>query len=209
MFRLRLGSSHKAVVAPRTKKELIYEIQKEVDNQQTGSPDLTYIDTHYIEDMDHLFADRGVVGQDSYGFGKLNPDISNWDVSNVRTANFMFEYNKTFKGDLSKWRFPKLELAHYMFKESDFDGDISRWMMTASSLRIADWMFAFSKFNGDISKWNLSNCTDLTMMFLDCPNTKTDPNLWTLNKKCRTYRIFDGCPLGEEWGINGEKVKRV
>ena len=209
MFKLRFkSSSHKAVVAPRTKKELIYEIQKEVDNQQTFSPDLTTIDTYYIEDMDNLFANQGILGQDHYGFGKLNPDISNWNVSNVKSANFMFQGNKTLKSDLSQWRFDRLETAHQMFMDSSFNGDISRWIMTASSLRIADWMFAFSKFNGDISKWNLSNCTNLTMMFLDCPNTNTNPGLWTLNKKCRTFKIFEGCPLEEAWGINGEKIKR-
>lgn len=209
MFRLRFSSrSHKAVYAPRTKEELIDNIREEVKNQGTDSPDLNYIDTFYIKNMDGLFSNAGILGQDNYGFGKLNPDISDWDVSNVTSAYQMFNANKSFKGDLSRWKFHKLEIAKEMFMNSSFNGDISGWCSFTASLRIADWMFAFSKFDGDISKWNLGNCTDLTMMFLHCPCTHTNPSLWTLPKKCRTYKIFSDSPMEEKYGVNGEKIKR-
>ena len=34
---------------------------------------------------------------------KFNRDISNWDVSNVKDMSKMFEDNKYFNGDISRW----------------------------------------------------------------------------------------------------------
>jgi surface protein len=46
-----------------------------------------------------------------------------------------------------------------LFKNSEFNGDISNW----NTGNVADMseMFMYSKFNGDISKWDTSNVTDM------------------------------------------------
>ena len=55
----------------------------------------------------------------------------------------------------------------YLFADSDFNGDISKW--DVSNVTDMEGMFRFSKFNGDISKWNVSNVTNNTNIFDSCP----------------------------------------
>jgi hypothetical protein len=46
-----------------------------------------------------------------------------------------------------------------LFKETNFNGDISEW--DVSSVYDMEGMFMDSDFNGDISKWNVSNVEDM------------------------------------------------
>ena len=55
----------------------------------------------------------------------------------------------------------------YLFADSDFNGDISKW--DVSNVTNMEHMFFRSKFNGDISKWDVSNVTDMEFMFDNCP----------------------------------------
>ena len=61
----------------------------------------------------------------------------------------------------------------YLFLESDFNGDISKW--NVSNVENMIYMFANSKFNGDISKWDVSNVVYKSCMFDNCP----------IEKKCK------------------------
>ena len=54
-----------------------------------------------------------------------------------------------------------------LFKDSKFNGDISKW--DVSNVTDMEGMFRFSKFNGDISNWNVSNVIDMKAMFDNCP----------------------------------------
>ena len=60
----------------------------------------------------------------------------------------------------------------YLFRDSKFNGDISKWNVSNVKCMIA--MFAYSKFNRDISKWKI-------------------------NKNCNTWFMFAGCPIKEEY----------
>ena len=48
----------------------------------------------------------------------------------------------------------------YLFKGSDFIGDISDW--NVSNVKYMYGMFESSKFNGNISNWNVSNVIDMS-----------------------------------------------
>jgi hypothetical protein len=50
-----------------------------------------------------------------------------------------------------------------MFRESEFNGDISRW--DVSNVAFMSRMFWASQFNGDISRWKVSNAIDMRYMF--------------------------------------------
>ena len=58
----------------------------------------------------------------------------------------------------------------WMFDESEFNGDISKW--DVSNVTDMEEMFSFSKFNGDISQWDVSNVTNKSKMFFRCPIKK-------------------------------------
>ena len=55
----------------------------------------------------------------------------------------------------------------YLFKYTDFNGDISKW--NVSNVTNMTGMFMLSKFDGDISKWDVSNVKFKLSMFDNCP----------------------------------------
>ena len=54
-----------------------------------------------------------------------------------------------------------------LFKDSEFNGDISKW--DVSNVTNMNYMFMNSKFDGDISNWDVSNVTNMKAMFENCP----------------------------------------
>ena len=81
-------------------------------------------------------------------------DISRWDVSKVTDMSGMFAYSR-FNGDISNWDVSNVTMMWGMFRKSPFNGDISKW--DVSNVTIMWEMFAGSTFKGDISNWNVSN----------------------------------------------------
>ena len=75
-------------------------------------------------------------------------DISDWDVSNVRTMSYMFAYCKELKsvGDISYWNVSNVT---------------NMWGMFYHCEKL--------KSVGDISKWDVSNVIHSTCMFKKCP----------------------------------------
>ena len=55
----------------------------------------------------------------------------------------------------------------YLFEDSEFNGDISKW--NVSNVTNMTGMFMLSKFDGDISKWDVSNVKFKLSMFDNCP----------------------------------------
>jgi surface protein len=51
----------------------------------------------------------------------------------------------------------------YMFPDSSFNDDISRW--DVSNVTNMSYMFYDSKFNGDISDWDVFNVTNMRYTF--------------------------------------------
>ena len=57
----------------------------------------------------------------------------------------------------------EIKNMYNLFKNSEFNGDISRW--DVSNVTTMGGMFSYSKFNGNISHWDVSKVTDMGMMF--------------------------------------------
>ena len=62
---------------------------------------------------------------------------------------------------------------HYLFVNSEFNGNISEW--DVNNAKDMYCMFYKSKFNGDISNWNVSNVKDMRNMFDKSPLEKNPP----------------------------------
>ena len=143
---------------PKTKDELKSIIIERIEKDKDAN--LNDIDVSEITDMSELF----------YGLPNIrNIDISEWNVSNVKTMSMMFMECREFSCDLSKWDVSKVHDMSSMFENCN-------------------------NFNSDLSKWNVSNCENFNFMFSDCRKFDSDLEDWDISKGKEDMRyMFDGC----------------
>jgi surface protein len=62
----------------------------------------------------------------------FNSDISQWDMSSVRTMYQMFNGAKLFNSDISKWVTSRVTSMMAMFKDTKvFNSDVSKWITSS------------------------------------------------------------------------------
>ena len=178
---------------PRTKKELINVIKKEIFMVQGTSKnpnwkaDLNCIDTSLITDMSYLFAENGLFFE-GYNLEHFNGDISKWNVSNVKNMSNMFVHSK-FNQDISNWNVSNVENMENMFWSSIFNRDISKW--DVSNVKNMSSMFRYSQFNQDISNWDVSNVRNMSGMFLNSKFNQDISNWDVSNVKDMSWMFKD------------------
>ena len=97
---------------------------------------------------------------------KINSKISlNWiDVSRITDMSFMF-YESKFNGDISKWDVSKVKNMYGMFwSAKSFNQPIGDWDVS----KVINMSYIFrdaESFNQPIGDWNVSNVTDMLSMF--------------------------------------------
>ena len=131
-------------------------------------------------------------------------DISDWDVSNVKSMRQMFCWCKELKsfGDISNWNVSNVtDMNHMFFRCKSFNQDISKW--DVSSVTDMNGMFCGCKsFNQDLSNWDVSSVTDTRLMFCDCKSFNQDLSNWdisNLNHLSYILSMFDNCPIKPEY----------
>ena len=103
-------------------------------------------------------------------------DISDWDVSNVKSMRKMFYCCKELKsvGDISKWDVSKVTNMEFMFCECE-------------------------SFNQNLSKLNVSRVTDMTLMFNGCESFNQDISGWNVSNVRNNDFMFNDCPIKDEY----------
>ena len=147
--------------------DTIHQIVKdELDHFGHGA-DLNHIDVSEVTKMNNVFSVH------KYDLGEkykdLNPDISRWDVSNVKSMYCMFYDCKKFNCDISQWDVSNVEnMGNTFYNCTNFNCDISKW--NVSNVTYMQFMFSgCKKFNKDLSRWDVSNIKNSFRIFLDCP----------------------------------------
>ncbi len=146
-------------------------------------PPLQYWDVSKVTNMRRLFARQNT------DLLLQTDDITEWDVSNVRTMAEMFRENKTFSQDIGGWNVSKVTDMSQMFDNCvRFNHSIENWnvhnvtnmelmfYMCDYDLPLNGWdvshvtnmnvMFGYSKFNQPLDKWNVSSVVTAENMFV-------------------------------------------
>ena len=100
-----IDSEHNYKYFPKSKEELIENIKELISKRKYN---FNCIDTSEITDMKSLFANEKQLRD-------VNFNVSEWNVSNVRTMAFMFANCKKFDCDLSDWNMSNVTHTNYMF----------------------------------------------------------------------------------------------
>jgi len=118
---------------PKTRKEL-QDLIVDAIKEKGSDVDLNYIDVSGIDNMGYLFSMyyKEKVGdslsQNSMLLKNFRGDISEWDVSSVKTMEAMFYEAEYFNGDISEWDVSSVKTMDEMFwGAQNFDQDLSNW----------------------------------------------------------------------------------
>ncbi|WP_347938489.1 BspA family leucine-rich repeat surface protein [Mycoplasma feriruminatoris] len=123
-----------------------------------------------------------------------DPNVKNWDVSNIKDMQSMFDDAKIFNQDLDKWNTSNVTDMSFMFRGANaFNGKVSNW--NTSNVSTMTEMFREAKnFNQDINtkiikdknkyslSWNVSNVTKMQAMFEDATNFNSELHNWNTSK---------------------------
>ena len=117
-------------------------VRAELLNQGPNA-NLNHIDVNEVTDMSFLFCAR-TLNDKCLGFeyDNINPDISQWDVSNVTDMKYMFYHCEQFNRNISKWDVSNVTNMEYMF-------------------------YRCKKFYQDLHDWNAENVKSYSCMFSD------------------------------------------
>lgn len=174
-----ISTNNKIIVRddiPKTKEELDHLVNiLEID--------LRSIDTRYITDMSHLFANS--TRKDFSG-------IEAWNTENVTTMAACFQNAKHFNVNISKWNTSRVVDMSEMFESaSEFNQDIGSW--NTENVKTMRSMFKNAiNFNQALNNWNVSNVADMSFMFYNAHNFNQNLDRWKVENVKDMYKMFEG-----------------
>jgi surface protein len=101
--------------------------------------------------------------------GKLNSDVSDWNVASATELCAMFDGCTSFNSDVSRWNVANATNLSYMFNDcTRFNSDISRWNV-ANATVLCGMFSGCVLFDSDVSRWNVAAAmAQLQGMFYGC-----------------------------------------
>ena len=202
---IHITSNTRSLCVRSTSREQLRSIIKYELEHQGPDADLNFIDTSLITDMSELF----------YGLGNAirNIKIDEWDVSNVKDMNGMFEGCNMFTGSgLGNWDVSNVTNMSNMFEGgASFVGiGLENWD-TSNVIHVSCMFHGATSFNGILSTWNTKNVVDMYKMFEGAESfTGTGIGSWNVSNVIDMRWMFCGATsfvgVGlENWDISNVK----
>ena len=189
--KLKISTKKKTIrkYVPESHVELSETISNEITRQGLDA-DLNVIDVSKIENMKYLFA---FVESSIKPKSIHNIDISEWDVSNVKTMNGMFYGCMKFNADLYDWDVSNVTDMPLMFYRCrSFDSDLSEWDVSkATNMELM--FFDCWKFNSNLSHWNVGSVRNMKEMFMNCKSFNNDLSEWNVDNVTNMQSMFTRC----------------
>ena len=111
----------------------------------------------------------------------LEPDLSEWDTSNVTDMAYMLSDVRNFNSDISNWEVSKVKNFSYLFRNhSVFNYDISGWDVSQGT--IFNYMFSGTGlFNQPLNDWDVGKATQMVGMFFATKAFNQPLNNWDID----------------------------
>lgn len=118
------------------------------------------------------------------------PDLSSWDVSNVRDLHQLFRWSNVQQANISNWNISGVvELGHLAERARDYNEDLSGWDTSSVTSLIKTFMDA-SSFNQDISTWNTESLSTMSNAFRNTLAFDQSIGVWDVSNLQRMTRTF-------------------
>lgn len=121
-----------------------------------------------------------------------DPDISDWDTSNVTNMSKLFAWATTFNQPLHKWDTSKVTNMTQMFSEAHkFNQPINDWD-TSNVTQMYQTFYNAKLFNQPLNNWNVSNVTTMNAMFHYAAAFNQSINSWNTANVTNMSYMFSG-----------------
>lgn len=188
-----------------TAPDLLFAIDNYLHDNSNGYPPIGTWNVSSITDMSSLFKDIITTDEKNQ---KLE-GIGNWDVSNVKFMQGMFDGCSRFDQSINSWNVSKVTHMDGMFKKcSMFNHPLNLW--NVGTLLDTAYMFeGCIIFNQNINDWDVSNVKSMENMFKNCSSLNQPFNNWDVRNVKSMESMFEGCtnfnqPLNS-WDITNVK----
>jgi len=137
-------------------------------------------------------------------------DLNHIDISLITDFYYFFR-NSNFDGNISKWDVSSVTAMYIMFSESTLNGDISKWDISKWNISAVIYMGCMlhgSKFNRKLSGWDVSSATDMGSMFRES-EFNGDVSNWNRSSVSKDEYMFLGSNVAKKIGALSPSFEQV
>jgi surface protein len=135
--------------------------------------DISTWNTSNVTDMSFMFQGSEGINQD------LLQSNGGWNTGNVTNMTSMFSGAVNFDGDISNWDVSQVLTMNYMFENTPLDQNLSAWN-PSSAIEMRGMFLNASNFNSDIGNWDVSNVADMVSMLANATSFDQDLGDWDI-----------------------------